>query len=496
MTSAEANVLTAANTPILRKAGWQNTKIVATVGPACNSYEKLLELTQAGVDVFRLNFSHGSHQDHKTVIDHIIRINKENKTHVAILCDLQGPKLRVGKIKDNALPLEKGQIITLVNEQVLGDAEKIYMSYEQFAVDCNVGERILMDDGKLVFEVAETNKKDTVQLRCLHAGVLSSNKGVNLPDTHVNLPALTEKDIEDLNFILTIPEVNWIALSFVRSAKDIEDLTTRIEAAGHSAKAMSKIEKPEAVKNLKEIIKASNGIMVARGDLGVEMPIEQLPITQKEIVRKCIQYSRPVIVATQMMDSMITNPSPTRAEITDVANAVLDGADAVMLSGETSVGAHPILVVQAMTRIISEAEKHYWPQIQSKRPQASKKARTFTSDVICFNACHIAEQLEAKGIIGVTSSGYTAFKVSSWRPQAHIFIFSDRPNNLNTLNLLWGVSCFLYDRFTTTDETIEDTIEILKGTGYIAKGDIIVNTGSMPLEKRHRTNMVKVTTVE
>ncbi|MCC6463052.1 MAG: pyruvate kinase [Saprospiraceae bacterium] len=479
----------------MRKDGTQNTKIVATVGPACNSYDKLLELVQAGVDVFRLNFSHGTHADHLKVIEHIQYINDKYNTHIGILADLQGPKLRVGKIQDNALPLQSGDVITLVNEPVLGTREKIYMSYEQFAEDCNVGERIMMDDGKLVFEVLETNKVDTVKLRCLHGGILSSNKGVNLPDTALKLPSLTEKDLEDFDFIMTQP-VNWLALSFVRTAADVEDLIRRVEAKNHPAKVMAKIEKPEAVKNIREIIKAANGIMVARGDLGVEMPIEQLPITQKEIVQLCMQFSRPVIVATQMMDSMITNPSPTRAEVTDVANAVLDGTDAVMLSGETSVGAHPALVVQAMTRIIEQAEKHYWPQIESKRPRAVDRARTFQSDVICFNACRVAEEIGAKGIVGMTTSGYTAFKVSSFRPNSRIFIFSDQVQMLNTMNLLWGVQCFYYDRFTSTDETIQDSVDILKNSGFVQENDYIINTASMPLHKRYRTNMLKVTVVD
>lgn len=479
----------------MRKDGGQNTKIVATVGPACNTYDKLLELVKAGVDVFRLNFSHGTHADHLKVIEHVQAINTEYNTHIGILADLQGPKLRVGKIQDNALPLEAGDVITLVNENVIGTREKIYMSYESFAQDCQVGERILMDDGKLVFEVAATNKIDTVQLKCLHGGILSSNKGVNLPDTNVKLPSLTEKDLEDLDFILTQP-VNWIALSFVRTREDVEDLKRRVEAHGHHAKVMAKIEKPEAVKNIRKIVKSANGIMIARGDLGVEMPMERLPITQKEIVQMCMQFSRPVIVATQMMDSMIKNPSPTRAEITDVANAVLDGADAVMLSGETSVGDHPALVVQAMTRIIEEAEKHYWPQIEVKRPKAATRARTFQNDVICFNACRVAEEIGAKGIVGMTVSGYTAFKVSSFRPNARIFIFSDQTHILNTMNLLWGVQCFYYNRFTSTDETIQDCTDILKNSGFIKTDDILINTASMPMHKRFRTNMLKVTVVE
>lgn len=496
MTLTEVATLLEKNIPSMRKDGSQNTKIVATVGPACNTYEKLLELVKAGVDVFRLNFSHGDHAAHLDVIGHIRAINEKYNTHIGILADLQGPKLRVGKIKDNALPLAPGDIITIVNdESANGTKDSIYMSYDQFAEDCEVGERILMDDGKLVFEVLETNKKDTVRLICLHGGVLSSNKGVNLPDTNVKLPSMTEKDREDLDFILTQP-VNWIALSFVRRPEDLADLRQALDQAGHPAKIMAKIEKPEAVKNIREIIRASNGIMVARGDLGVEMPIEQLPMTQKEIIHMCMQYARPVIVATQMMDSMINNPSPTRAEVTDVANAVLDGADAVMLSGETSVGKHPALVIQYMSRIIEQAEKQYWPQIETRRPYPSAKFKLFHSDVICFNACRVAEEIGAKGIVGHTISGYTAFKVSSFRPKSNIFIFSNNPHMLNAMNLLWGVQCFYYDRFSSTDETIEDCIEILKNVGHIKAGDTIINTGSMPMDKRLSTNMLKITEVE
>jgi pyruvate kinase len=496
MTLEEVATLLEKNIPSMRKNGSQRTKIVATVGPACNTYEKLLELVQAGVDVFRLNFSHGSHAAHLEVIGHIQAINDEFNLHIGILADLQGPKLRIGKIRENMLPLAKGDVITIVNDETAeGTKDAIYMSYDQFAEDCEVGERILMDDGKLVFEVLETNKKDTVRLTCVHGGILSSNKGVNLPDTNVKLPSMTEKDKEDLDFILTQP-VNWIALSFVRRPEDMNDLREALQRSGHPAKMMAKIEKPEAVKNIREIIRASNGIMVARGDLGVEMPIEQLPMTQKDIIHMCMQYARPVIVATQMMDSMINNPSPTRAEVTDVANAVLDGADAVMLSGETSVGKHPPLVIKYMSRIIEEAEKQYWPQIESRRPYPSAKFKLFHSDVICFNACKVAEEIGAKGIIGHTISGYTAFKVSSFRPKSKIFIFSNNPSRLNAMNLLWGVQCFYYDRFTSTDETIEDCIEILKSNDLVHPGETVVNTGSMPMDKRLSTNMLKITEVE
>ncbi len=471
----------------------QNTKIVATVGPACSSFEQLLELAREGVDVFRLNFSHGSHEDHGTVINHLTRINEEHQLHVSILADLQGPKLRVGKMEGEGLPLEAGQIITMVNEKCVGNAERVYMSYPQFARDVTVGEKVLVDDGKLEFEVVETNGEDTVRLKTLFGGVLKSNKGVNLPNTNISLPSLTKKDLIDLEYILTQP-VHWIALSFVRHPKDLRDLRGRIDAVGHPAKIISKIEKPEAIERIDKIIKHSNAIMVARGDLGIEMPIEQLPLLQKMIIRKCIQRARPVIVATQMMDSMITNPSPTRAEVTDVANAVLDGTDAVMLSGETSVGAHPVLVVQAMNRIITEAEKEY--SIVEKRPKSNSRSGTFVSDVVCSSAVATAEGIGARAIVGLTTSGYTAFKLSSFRPAAKIYMFSDRPHMLSTLNLCWGVRCYYYNGFQGTDETIEDITNLLKKKQRVVDGDMIVNTGSMPMTHRLRTNMLKVTVVE
>jgi len=334
---------------------------------------------------------------------------------------------------------------------------------------------------------------DEVKLKVVFGGVLSSNKGVNLPNTKISLPSLTEKDLVDLDFVLKQP-VNWIALSFVRSAEDLIDLQKRIDEKGHPAKIISNIEKPEAIEDIDRIIKYSNAIMLARGDLGIEVPMERLPLIQKDIIRRCIQRARPVIVATQMMDSMITNPSPTRAEITDVANAVLDGADALMLSGETSVGVHPAKVVQAMKKIIIESEQALF--LDDNKPVPNSKSRTFLSDVVCQNAADTANQVGAKAIVGMTSSGYTAFKVSSFRPNAKIIIFSDRMHMLSTLNLVWGVQCFYYDKFTTTDGTINDVTEILKKEGIVSKGDLVINTGSMPLHRRFRTNMMKITIVE
>ncbi|MFK7806231.1 MAG: pyruvate kinase [Saprospiraceae bacterium] len=478
----------------MKEPQFQNTKIVATVGPASSAYDKLLELVEAGVDIFRLNFSHGSHEDHLGVINNIGYINEKYNTHIGILADLQGPKIRVGEMEGDGLPIKQGDILNFVNEPCVGNKDKIYMSYPHFAEDVNVGEKVLVDDGKIVLQVMETNGKDTVKLKVLFGSKLSSKKGVNLPDTDISMPSITDKDKRDIAFILDQPSINWVALSFVRSAKEVKELKRILENKGHQAKVIAKIEKPQAIERIDKIIKASNGIMVARGDLGIEVPMEQLPHLQKMIIQKCIQRARPVIVATQMMDSMITNPSPTRAEITDVANAVLDGTDAVMLSGETSVGLHPAKVVKAMNKIIEEAEQRF--TLKGRQPRPSPKSRTFLSDAVCFNAAKTAVEVSAKGIVGMTSSGYTAFKVSSYRPNSPIYIFSDRHQMLSTLNLVWGVRCFYYDKFTTTDETIEDVVEILKKRMELEPGDILVNTGSMPLHRRHRTNMLKVTVIE
>lgn len=469
-----------------------NTKIVATVGPKSNSFEVLSSLVEAGVDIFRLNFSHGTHEDHLKVINHIVRINDEKETNVGILADLQGPKLRVGVIKNNELLLEKDDIITFVNEPCEGTKESIYMSYQQLAQDVKPGEVILVDDGKIKLEVIETNGIDTVKLKVLFGGVLSSKKGVNLPNTNVSLPALTDKDLEDLDFILTQP-VNWIALSFVRSPEDLDMLRKKI-ANRHPAKILSKIEKPEAIARIEEIIKKSDGIMIARGDLAVEMPFEELPLMQKNIIRICRKWAKPVIVATQMMETMVTNLTPSRPEVTDVANAVLDGADAVMLSNETAMGAHPVRVVETMAKIIGTVESNQLFELAS--PGVTAESETYESDVICAQAVEVAKNIQARAIIGMTVSGYTAFKVSSHRPKLKIYIFSSQAHILATLNLVWGVKGFYYDKYSSTDDSIDDAINILKDAGEIKKGDFVVNIGSMPLKKRLRTNMLKFTEVE
>lgn len=471
----------------------QNTKIIATVGPASQDKQMLKSLIEAGVDIFRLNFSHGSYETHKENFQKISELNAEMGDHIGILADLQGPKLRVGKVQEGGIPLSPGDEISFVGEECIGTADKVYMGYEHFASDVEAGERVLCDDGKLVFEVIETDSKSTVKLKVIYGGILKSNKGVNLPDTNISLPSLTDKDRADLEVILTMP-IDWIALSFVRDASEIIELKQIIESKGHRAKVIAKIEKPQAVANIKSIIKATDGVMVARGDLGVEVPIEQVPTIQKDIIRRCIQKGRPVIVATQMMESMMTAPSPSRAEVTDVANAVLDGTDAVMLSGETSVGKHPVETVVAMNKIIYEAEQHY--ELKDKRPKADRDSATYYSDVVCYTSAELSDKVRAKAIIGLTVSGYTAFKISSYRPKTKIYIFSDSRRILRTLNLVWGVTGFHYKKFTTTDGTIEDTIAILKENGLVTVGDVVINTSSMPIEKRFTTNMVKITIVE
>ncbi len=498
--SSTPNVAPASATPVsllsdasIRMATLKSTKIVATVGPATQSYDMLLELARAGVNVFRLNFSHGDHPYHLQTIQNVTAINRNFGLHLGILADLQGPKIRIGMIENDALELVPGDVVTFVNYECLGTKEHIYMSYKGFPTDVEPGEQVLLDDGKFRFEVIETDKVGTVKLKVIYGGTLSSKKGVNLPDTKTSLPCLTPKDLLDLEFVLTQPEVNWIALSFVRRADDIHDLRQRINATGHLANIIAKIEKPEAIENIDAIIKASNAIMVARGDLGVEFPIERLPVIQKEIVEKCIQRARPVIVATQMMESMTDNPSPTRAEVTDVANAVIDGADAVMLSGETAKGKYPVQTVEYMTKIITEAEKL---PVRFRRPEPSNKSRTFRNDVVCLASARMADELGAKAIIGFTSSGYTAFRVSSYRPKAPIFIFSPLKQMLGTLNLVRGVTCNYYNKYSTTDETIQETINYLVKEGHLASGDVVINTGSMPIEERHRTNMLKVSVVE
>ncbi len=468
------------------------TKIIATVGPASETYEDLLNLVYAGVNLFRFNFSHGSHEHHKKLFDYVHKINRDYKFNVGILADIQGPKIRIGEIEGESVDLQTGQKLEITTDYVLGNSEKISINFDNFPKDVNPGDIIFFDDGKIELRILSTDNKKSVQAEVVFGGELASSKGVNFPDTTLTLPSLTDKDIEDAKFAFA-NHANWVALSFVRSVDDVLALRDLL-GHKHKIKIASKIEKPEAVNDIDNIIDVSDGIMIARGDLGVEVPLERMPLIQKSLVRKCIVAAKPVIIATQILDSMTTQSRPTRAETNDVANDVIDGADALMLSGETSVGVHPVKVVSTLHKLIRYVEDQ--ELIYNKNLTPREESETFLSDAICYNACRIAEQVGANGIIGMTRSGYTAFMLASYRPHAKIFIFTDNEALLNILSLCWGVQAFYYDKFVSTDETISDVIDILKDREMINSGDVMINTASMPLYEQGRTNMLKITYVD
>ncbi len=474
------------------KSNFNRTKIVATIGPASAEYKTLLSLIHKGVNVLRLNFSHGTYSDHEKVIQSIRKINQDTGSNAAILADLQGPKIRLGHVEDNTI-LHKGDECILTTRTCIGNNKCMHLVYPDFPKDVSKNDKILIDDGKIELKVLSSNNQDEVKLEVLIGGAVSSHKGVNLPDTKISLPSLTPKDIDDLQFALD-HDVDWIALSFVRNANDIIELKKIIAQHWNSARVIAKIEKPQAVARIDEIIRETDGIMVARGDLGVEVPLEKVPMIQKDIVHQCNCASVPVIIATQMMESMIVNAGPTRAEITDVANAILDGADAVMLSGETAVGKYPLRVIRMINKIIMNIERE--PVIYNNEHLPDQDSPTFQSDAICFNAARLSADVKASAIIGMTRSGYTAFMVSSHRPKASIYIFSDNKKILNTLSLVWGVKSFYYNKMVSTDETINDVQKILVEQGYLRKGDIVVNTAAMPLTRQGRTNMIKITRID
>jgi pyruvate kinase len=471
------------------------TKIVATVGPACDSYEQLLALVKAGVNVFRLNFSHGSHEDKAKIIDHIRKINLTEPVNISILGDLQGPKLRVGEIENNALEVFPGDILTFTNEKVVGNLERIYVSYPNLHQDVKIGNKIMIDDGKMEVKVMSVEKNNDVKVEVTMGGIISSKKGINLPDTKISLPALTEKDLIDLDFIIE-QKLDWVALSFVRNVKDLIGLRSKLTEKKSKTKIIAKIEKPEALVNIRDIIIESDGIMVARGDLGVELPVEEIPLIQKQIIRKCIHRAKPVIVATQMMESMIDRIKPNRSEITDVANAVLEGADAVMLSGETATGKHPVLVVETMRKIIMQVEKTDYKYNREDELIPQPHSPSFLSDAICYNACKLARDTRADALVGMTQSGYTAFMLSSYRPASPLYIFSKEKSLINQLSLSWGVRAFYYAEEESLDDILADQIQILKERGFIKPGDLVVNTGSTPVQLHLPTNILKITKVE
>ena len=472
----------------------KRTKIVATIGPSSSSEEILMKMINEGVNVFRINFSHGTHQDHIEAIKKIKKVDNNLGSHTAILADLQGPKIRIGKMPNDGVLLKENDefFLTTLKEHQLPLAASI--SLKQLPLDVKKGEKILLDDGKIHLIVKETNKKDTIKTKVIAGGILFSRKGVNLPDTNISVSSLTKKDKEDLKVAIE-QKVDWIGFSFVRSAREVIELKHLISNLNGDAKVIAKIEKPEAVKDLNSIMEETDAIMVARGDLGVEVPLEKVPLIQKKIVRMAQKMAKPVIIATQMMESMMDNITPNRAEVNDVANAVMDGADAVMLSGETSVGKHPVEVIKIMSRIINEVEEKFDP-LFVKETIPNKNENRFITDSICFNVCRLSQRVDAKAIVTMTYSGYTAYKISSQRPKANIFVFSSNKKLLSTLSLLWGVSTFYYNKTISTDHTIADIKHFLKENKLAKPKDLIINTASIPLVEGGKTNMLKLSYIE
>lgn len=465
------------------------TKIVATMGPATADAEVLESMFETGLDICRINFSHGNYDAVKENIGNIRAYNSKHKRHIGILGDLQGPKLRIGEVENNDILLNEKEEVVITTKECLGTKEKIYITYQQFPQDVKPGELVLIDDGKIHLKVISTNDKDEVRCSVISGGHVSSKKGVNLPNTRISLPCLTVKDLRDLDFALE-NDFDWIALSFVRSVTDIVELKEIIRNKGKKSRVIAKIEKPEAVREIDKILEVTDGVMVARGDLGVELPMEEVPLLQKMIVTKCINAGKPVIIATQMMESMITSYTPTRAEVNDVANAVLDGADAVMLSAETSVGKYPIKVIEYMRRIITQVEHEEKIYYRDHEPEL--KTNTFITDSICYNACKLAQQAGVKAIISMTHSGYTAYKLASHRPKANIFIFTDNASLLTALSLVWGVRGFYYNKYESTDKTITDLKDFLKLGNLVKQDDMVINIASMPMGEKGRTNMMKL----
>lgn len=467
------------------------TKIVATLGPASSELNMLKKLIRAGVDIFRINFSHGDHETHAKTIANIRKACAELHVNAAILGDLQGPKLRVGKLPAEGFKLVKGKKVILTTKSS-SDPSEIHVKYPKLPTDVKVGERVLLDDGKLELSFTKIISSTKVEAKVITGGTLFSNKGFNLPSTALSVESMTAKDKKDLQFAIG-QEFDWIALSFVRQPDDITQLRKILDRHKSGTNIVAKIEKPQAVKNLDEIIEVADGIMVARGDLGVELPMERVPMIQKRAVLKCNKAGKPVIIATQMMESMIESPTPTRAEANDVANAVMDGADAVMLSAETAIGKYPIKVVNAVEKILKSTEKGW--NIYNKAQSPDPDSPTFLSDEICYTAVTLGETIKAKAIISMTQTGYTAYKIASCRPNCHVFIFTSNKQLLTQLSLVWNIRVYYYDKRTNTDDTIKDVVSVLKKDGWLKKDDIVINTAAMPALEKRKTNTLKITRV-
>ncbi|SHG00644.1 pyruvate kinase [Flavobacterium defluvii] len=473
----------------------KKTKIVATLGPACSTREIIKDMIDAGVNVFRINFSHADYEGVKEKINIIRGLNEEFGYTTAILGDLQGPKLRVGVMEEGTVVQDGDEITFTTAEDIIGTSKRVFMKYQNFPNDVNPGERILLDDGKLIFEIVSTDKKTEVVAKVIQGGELKSKKGVNLPNTKISLPALTEKDIADAIFAIE-QKVDWIALSFVKTPRDLQDLQELIaKHSEYKIPIVAKIEMPEALENMDKIVAYCDGLMVARGDLGVELPAHEVPLVQKDLIRRAKTARIPVIVATQMMETMITSLTPTRAEVNDVANSVMDGADAVMLSGETATGNYPVQVIQKMAQICEAVENSPLIQIPQNTPQI--KTKRFVTKTVCHQAALLANEIEAKAICTLTNSGYTAFQISAWRPSsAHILVFTSNRRILTQLNLLWGVKSFYYDNEESTDDTVTDVNKIAVEKGYASKGDYLINLAAMPIKEKGMVNTMRVSEIE
>ncbi len=470
----------------------KKVKIIATIGPASRTKEKIWELHQAGANIFRMNFSHGDHSDHIQVINWVRDLNKEHNTNICLLQDLQGPKIRTNKIENDGVEIKSGEIITIESGDFEGSASRISTTYKTIAQDVKKGDPIMIDDGNLELCVESTDGSKVIA-RVVFGGILKSRKGINLPSTIISEPSLTEKDHKDLLFGIE-QDVDWIALSFVRSAQDIIDLKEIIKSKGKDIKVISKVEKPEAIENMDEIIEATDALMVARGDLGVEIDMAKVPLIQKELIEKCNKAKKPVIVATQMLESMITNPRPTRAETNDVANAIMDGADVVMLSGESAAGLYPNEAVSAMCRIIQEVEANT-DKIYNKNYGVISSEDTSVNEAVISSACQLAERTGARAIVGMTESGFTAYSIAKHRPKADIYVFTNNKALLTRLNLIWGVTAFYYDKESNAEDTITEVRDFLKKKGFLSSGDIIVSTLALPSWKNNKTNMLKLSEV-
>ncbi|XWN35524.1 MAG: pyruvate kinase [Roseivirga sp.] len=477
--------LTAAN------SSFNKTKIIATVGPATESKQMLSNLIDLGVRIVRLNFSHGTHAQHQQVIDAIREINTTREQRICLLQDLQGPKIRIGEVQEGAVSVRQGQKLAITTEPIVGTAERVGTTYPSLTTEVALGNEILVDDGKIVLRAVDKIGTDLIT-EVIHGGWLCSKKGINLPDTKLSSSSLTEKDQQDLQFGLQ-NDIEWVALSFVRNVQDIVEVKNRITAAGKTAKVIAKIEKPEALDNIDAILQEADALMVARGDLGVEIAMERVPMVQKLLTAKCNQVGKPVIIATQMMESMLANPSPTRAETNDIANAVIDGADALMLSGETAVGKHPKKVIEAMKKTILAVEQQ--GAIYNKYQKISTDSTTFYSENLVQTACRLSQEVSAQAIVCMTQTGWTAFELAKHRPRAAIFVFTANRPLLNAMGLVWGVRGFYYDKSVSTDDTFADIERILTQANYLKRGDVFISMASMPIQAREPTNMLKVNVV-